>query len=63
MIVDPWGAVIAQAADGECVIAADLDLAAQDAIRGGLPCSPTAAPRHTAGPSLPCGAHFIDRRG
>jgi predicted amidohydrolase len=37
MIVDPWGLVLAQAADSETVITADLDLDAQDAIRTGLP--------------------------
>ena len=37
MIVDPWGLVLAQAADTETVITADLDLAAQDAIRTRLP--------------------------
>ena len=36
-IVDPWGAVLASAPDGECFIAADLDLAAQDRIREELP--------------------------
>ena len=29
-IVDPWGVVLATAPDGECFVAADLDLAAQD---------------------------------
>jgi predicted amidohydrolase len=37
MIVDPWGLVLAQAADRETVITADLDLDAQDAIRMRLP--------------------------
>jgi deaminated glutathione amidase len=37
MIVDPWGLVLAQAADSETVITADLDLDAQDAIRTRLP--------------------------
>jgi predicted amidohydrolase len=37
MIVDPWGLVLAQAADRETVITADLDLDAQDAIRTRLP--------------------------
>jgi predicted amidohydrolase len=37
MIVDPWGVVLAQAADGECVITADLDLAAQCDIRARVP--------------------------
>jgi predicted amidohydrolase len=37
MIVDPWGVVLATAADGECFVAADLDLAAQERIRSELP--------------------------
>ncbi len=36
-IVDPWGVVLATAADGECFVAADLDLAAQDRVRESLP--------------------------
>jgi predicted amidohydrolase len=37
MIVDPWGVVLARAADGEGVAAADLDLARQDEVRDQLP--------------------------
>jgi deaminated glutathione amidase len=37
MIVDPWGVVLAQAADGEGYITADLDLARQSEIREQLP--------------------------
>jgi deaminated glutathione amidase len=37
MIVDPWGLVLAQAADAQTVITADLDLDAQAAIRKRLP--------------------------
>ncbi len=37
MIVDPWGAVLAVAPDGECFAAADLDLAEQDRVRHSLP--------------------------
>jgi predicted amidohydrolase len=37
MIVDPWGLVLAQAADSETVITADLDLDAQTATRTRLP--------------------------
>jgi len=37
MIIDPWGTVLAQAPDGDGVIVADLDLAAQAAIRERLP--------------------------
>lgn len=37
MIVDPWGLVLAQAPDRECVILADLDLAAMRRIRATMP--------------------------
>jgi predicted amidohydrolase len=37
IIVDPWGDVLAQAAEGETAIAADLDLARQDEVRESLP--------------------------
>jgi deaminated glutathione amidase len=37
LIVDPWGVVLAQCADGEGHIMADLDFAAQDRIRRDLP--------------------------
>jgi deaminated glutathione amidase len=38
MIVDPWGVVLARAGgEGECFIAADLDLARQDEVREQLP--------------------------
>ena len=37
MIVDPWGVVLAQAADTECFVSADLDFAIQDDIRDRLP--------------------------
>jgi predicted amidohydrolase len=37
MIVDPWGLVLAQAPDGECFVAADLDLERQERIRESLP--------------------------
>ncbi len=36
-IVDPWGVVLATAADGETHITADLDLGRQDEIRARLP--------------------------
>jgi predicted amidohydrolase len=36
-IVDPWGAVLALAPDGEGFAAADLDLAEQDRVRESLP--------------------------
>jgi len=37
MIVDPWGAVLAEAPDEECFVAADLDLAEQERVRETLP--------------------------
>jgi len=37
MIVDPWGEVLAEAAEGDCVIDAELDLGRQDEIRASLP--------------------------
>jgi predicted amidohydrolase len=37
LIVDPWGVVLAQAADRETYVVADLDFAAQDAVRTQLP--------------------------
>jgi deaminated glutathione amidase len=37
MIVDPWGVVLAQAPDAECVVVADLDLARQAEVRRTLP--------------------------
>lgn len=36
-IVDPWGDVLARADDGECFVAAELDLARQDEVRATLP--------------------------
>ncbi|HEX5714342.1 MAG TPA: carbon-nitrogen hydrolase family protein [Solirubrobacterales bacterium] len=36
-IVDPWGKVLASAPEGECFVAADLDLTAQDEVRESLP--------------------------
>jgi predicted amidohydrolase len=37
MIVDPWGQVLARAEDQECFVAADLDLAKLESVRGSLP--------------------------
>jgi deaminated glutathione amidase len=37
MIVDPWGVVLAQAADTECFVSADLDFAIQNEMRERLP--------------------------
>ncbi len=36
-IVDPWGDVLARAADEECFVAADVDVARQDEVRATLP--------------------------
>jgi deaminated glutathione amidase len=36
-IVDPWGVVLATAPDGECFVAADLDLEGQERVRRSLP--------------------------
>jgi predicted amidohydrolase len=36
-VVDPWGVVLAQCADGEGHVTADLDFAAQDRVRRDLP--------------------------
>lgn len=38
LIVDPWGDVLAQAAEGEGFAMARLDFAAQDRVRSSLPC-------------------------
>ena len=37
LIVDPWGTVLAEAADRECVITAEIDLDHQDKVRRELP--------------------------
>ena len=51
-IVDPWGTVLATAPDGECFIAADIDLAAQDRIRDSLPSLANRRPQAYAWPQL-----------
>lgn len=38
LIVDPWGDVLAQAAEGEGWASATLDFAAQDRVRAAIPC-------------------------
>ena len=38
LIVDPWGDVLAQCAEGEGLAMARLDFAAQDRVRASLPC-------------------------
>jgi len=52
MIVDPWGAVLATAADEECFAAADLDLSAQDRVRESLPSLANRRPRAYTWPQL-----------
>ena len=37
MVVDPWGTVIAQVADGEGIALAELDFDRQDRLRRELP--------------------------
>ena len=37
-IFDPWGALLAEAPDRECVVVAEIDLAWQDKVRRELPC-------------------------
>ena len=44
MIVDPWGTVMAQVADGEGVALAELDFARQDRLRAELPALDHARP-------------------
>jgi predicted amidohydrolase len=36
-VIDPWGSVVADAPDRECVVIADIDLAYQDKVRRELP--------------------------
>jgi predicted amidohydrolase len=38
LIVDPWGTVVAEAADREGIVVAEIDLDAEDKIRRELPC-------------------------
>ncbi len=51
-IVDPWGTVLATAPDEECFVAADLDLAAQERVRGSLPSLANRRPQAYAWPQL-----------
>lgn len=44
MIVDPWGLVLAQAADGEGIALADLDLGAVSRVRAAVPSLANRAP-------------------
>jgi predicted amidohydrolase len=51
-IVDPWGVVLAMAPDGECFVAADLDLEAQERVRESLPSLANRRPRAYAWPQI-----------
>jgi predicted amidohydrolase len=51
-IVDPWGAVLASAPDGECFVSAELDLAAQERTRDELPSLANRRPQAYAWPQL-----------
>jgi predicted amidohydrolase len=52
MIVDPWGVVLATAADGECTVAAELDFTAQERVRESLPSLANRRPGAYAWPQL-----------
>jgi deaminated glutathione amidase len=51
-IVDPWGTILADAPDGECFVAADLDLDAQRSIRSSLPSLANRRPQAYVWPQL-----------
>jgi len=51
-IVDPWGAILASAPDGECFLAADLDLNGQRGIRDSLPSLANRRPQAYVWPQL-----------
>jgi len=51
-IIDPWGMVLATAADGEGFAAADLDLSAQVRVREQLPSLANRRPRAYEWPQL-----------
>jgi predicted amidohydrolase len=51
-IVDPWGTVLATAPEGECFIAAKLDLVAQDRVRESLPSLANRRPQAYVWPQL-----------
>lgn len=38
MIIDPWGNILAEAEEQECVVVAELDMALVDEVRGRIPC-------------------------
>jgi len=51
-ILDPWGRVLALAPEGECFLAADLDLAEQEQIRESLPALSSRRPEAYIWPQL-----------
>jgi predicted amidohydrolase len=51
-IVDPWGKVLAAAPGGECFVAADFDLEAQERVRESLPSLANRRPQAYAWPQL-----------
>ncbi len=51
-IVDPWGRVLAEAPEGECFVAAELDLAAQERVREQLPSLANRRPQAYRWPQL-----------
>lgn len=51
-IVDPWGRVLALAPEGECFIAAELDLGEQDRVREQLPSLANRRPQAYVWPQL-----------
>ena len=51
-IVDPWGNVLATAPEGECFVAADLDLSAQEEVRESLPSLANRRPEAYVWPQL-----------
>lgn len=51
-IVDPWGRVLAEAADGDGFVVTDLDLSAQDEVRESLPALANRRPQAYAWPQF-----------
>ncbi len=51
-IVDPWGTVLALAPEGECFLAADLDLGEQERVRESLPSLANRRPQAYVWPQL-----------
>jgi predicted amidohydrolase len=51
-IVDPWGTILAEAPDGECFVAADLDFEAQRSTRDSLPSLANRRPHTYSWPRL-----------